>query len=76
MNKDRIDASVGLTFSAELFHHYRGSGTLQAKVHHVPGIQGHSVAYVHLTQGIVVACYIDDNVGSVIHLARMFSASR
>ena len=69
MSKDRIDASVGLTFSLNLFHRYRGSGILQAKIQHVPGIQGHGVAYVHLTQGVIIACYIDDKRGKRHHLA-------
>jgi hypothetical protein len=69
MSKDGIDASVGLAFSLKLFHHYRGSGILQAKVHRVPGVQGQGMAYLHLTQGTVVACYIDDLRGQRYHFA-------
>src|SRR5690242_6240184 len=69
MSKDGIDASVGLAFSLKLFHHYRGSGILQAKVHRVPGVQGQGMAYLQLTQGTVVACDIDDMQGQRFHFA-------
>jgi hypothetical protein len=58
-----MDASVGLTFSLQLFQRYRRSGILQAKVRHISGIQGACMAYVHLTAGAVTACYLEDKQG-------------
>lgn len=55
-----MDASVGLTFSLKLFQRYKRSGTLQAEIRHVPGIQGMCTAYVQLTAGSVAACYLEN----------------
>lgn len=55
-----MDASVGLTFSLKLFQRYKRSGTLQAEIRHVPGIQGMCTAYVQLTAGSVTACYLEN----------------
>src|SRR5579859_721268 len=63
MSKDKIDASIGLAFSLKLLQHYGRRGILQAKVHHVPGVQGHCMASLHLDRGMVVSCYIDDKHG-------------
>jgi hypothetical protein len=58
-----MDASVGLTFSLQLFQRYRRSGVLQAKVRHIPGIKGACTAYVHLTAGSVTTCYLENKDG-------------
>jgi hypothetical protein len=60
VSKDRIDASVGLSFSLKLLQRYRSNGVLQAKLHHVPGIRGQCMAYIYLSQGTVVTCYAED----------------
>lgn len=58
-----MDASVGLTFSLQLFQRYQRSGFLQATIRHMPGIQGACTAYVHLTAGAVTDCYLKNNHG-------------
>ncbi|MBO0778900.1 MAG: hypothetical protein J2P37_08755 [Ktedonobacteraceae bacterium] len=58
-----MDASVGLAFSLKLFQRYRRTGILQAQVRHIPGIQGMCTAYVHLIDGAVTACYVENNRG-------------
>lgn len=58
-----MDASVGLTFSLQLFQRYRRSGVLQAKIRYISGIQGACIAYVHLTAGSVTACYLKNEQG-------------
>lgn len=63
MGKDRIDASVGLAFSLKLFERYRKNGILQAELHHVPGIRGRCTGYLHLVEGKVVACSIENQQG-------------
>ncbi len=61
-----MDASVGLTFSLQLFQRYRRSGILQAKVHHISGMQGACTAYVHLAAGSVTACYLENEHGQYL----------
>lgn len=61
-----MDASVGLTFSLQLFQRYRRNGILQATIRHMPGIQGACTAYVHLTAGSVTACYLENKHGQQI----------
>jgi len=68
VGKDSIDASVGLTFSLKLFHHYRKSGVLQANMRHVPDVPGRCKAYLQLRDGVVVACFVDDRRGQRHHL--------
>jgi hypothetical protein len=63
MGKDTFDASAGLAFNLSLFERYRKNGQLQAEVHHIPGIRGHYRAYVHLVEGKVVSCTIEDKKG-------------
>ena len=63
MNSDWIDASLGLTFSLSLFEQYQKNGLLQAELHHVPGIRGRCKGYLHLIEGRVVSCYLDDQQG-------------
>ena len=58
-----MDASVGLTFSLQLFQQYRRSGILQAHIRHIAGIQGACTAYVYLTAGSVTASYLEDKNG-------------
>lgn len=60
MGNDWIDASLGLTFSLPLFERYRKNGLLQAELHHVPGIRGRCKGYLHLVEGKVVSCHIED----------------
>jgi hypothetical protein len=63
VDKDRIDASLGLAFSLALFEQYRKSGLLQAELHHVPGLRGRCKGYLHLVEGKVVTCYLEDTQG-------------
>lgn len=63
MGKDRIDASLGLAFSLMLFEQYRRNGVLQAELHHVPGFRGSCKGYLHLVEGKVVTCYLEDKQG-------------
>lgn len=58
-----MDASVGLTFSLRLFQRYRRNGILQAKIRHIPGIQGACIAYIQMTAGSVTACYLENKQG-------------
>lgn len=64
MGQDRIDASVGLSFSLLLFERYRKNGLLQAELHHVPGIRGRCMGYLHLVEGKVITCYLEDKQGN------------
>jgi hypothetical protein len=63
VDKDAIDASLGLAFSLELFKRYRRSGKMQAELHRFPGIKGHSTACLSLNEGAVVSCYVEDSKG-------------
>lgn len=63
MGKENIDASLGLAFSLALFERYRKNGLLHTEVHHVPGIRGRCKGFLHLVEGKVVACYIEDREG-------------
>jgi hypothetical protein len=63
VGKDNIDASIGLAFSLTLFERYRKTGLMQAEIHHVPGIRGRCKGYLHLVEGKVVSCYIEDKEG-------------
>lgn len=58
-----MDASVGLSFSLQLFQRYRRSGTLQATIRHIPGVQGACIAHIVLTDGAVTACYVKNKQG-------------
>jgi hypothetical protein len=58
-----MDASVGLTFSLQLFRSYRRNGVLQASIRHMPGVKGACTAYVYLSSGSVTACYLEDRRG-------------
>ncbi len=64
-----MDASVGLTFSLQLFQRYKRSGILQATIRHMPGVQGVCTAYVHLTAGSVTACYLENKHGQRLSYA-------
>ncbi|GHP00964.1 hypothetical protein KSF_110110 [Reticulibacter mediterranei] len=63
MGNDWIDASLGLTFSLPLFERYRKNGLLQAELHHVPGIRGRCKGYLHLVEGKVILCQLEDKQG-------------
>jgi hypothetical protein len=63
VDKDSIDASLGLAFSLALFEQYRKNGLLQAEVHHVPGYRGRCKGNLHLVEGKVVSCYLEDKRG-------------
>lgn len=63
MDRDRIDASVGLTFSLSVFQRYRRSGILQARIRHVPGVRGECNAYLFLANGHIASCYVEDKQG-------------
>lgn len=63
VDKNSMDASVGLTFSLQLFQRYRRNGILQASIRHMPGVQGARIAYIQLIAGSVTACYLEDKHG-------------
>lgn len=63
MSKDGIDASLGLSFSLELFKRYRKNGVLQAELPRMPGLYGRCTAYLHLVDGQVVSVYVEDKQG-------------
>ncbi|GCE30764.1 hypothetical protein KDA_62480 [Dictyobacter alpinus] len=63
MGKDNIDASLGLEFSLALFERYRKNGLLQAEIQHVPGIRGRCKGFLHLVEGKIITCYIEDKEG-------------
>jgi hypothetical protein len=60
VGKENIDASLGLAFSLALFERYRKNGLLHAELQHVAGIRGRCNGFLHLIEGIVVTCYIED----------------
>lgn len=60
MGTENIDASLGLALSLTLFEWYRRNGLLQAEIHHVPGYRGRCNGFLHLVEGKVVACYLED----------------
>lgn len=70
MDKDGIDASLGLAFSLELFKRYRRSGKVQAELHRFPGIKGRSTASLSLTEGAVGSCYVEDSKGQRFPVAK------
>jgi hypothetical protein len=63
VGKENIDASLGLEFSLALFERYRKNGLLHAELQHVPGIRGRCKGFLHLSEGTVVKCYIEDRHG-------------
>jgi hypothetical protein len=63
VDKDGIDASLGLEFSLELFKRYKSSGKLQADVNRLPGVKGRGTVFLSLVDGIVVSCYFEDKNG-------------
>jgi hypothetical protein len=60
---EQFDASIGLSVSLRAFEIYRKRGTLSAEIRSVPGIRGRCQAYLELTQGKVVSCYLMDRIG-------------
>jgi hypothetical protein len=63
VGNDWIDASLGLAFSLPLFERYRKNGLLQAELHHVPGVRGRCKGYLHLVEGKITSCYLEDRQG-------------
>lgn len=63
MDKEGIDASLGLKFSLELFKRYKQNGVLHAELPRVQGIRGHCKAFLHLVDGEVVSAYLEDKQG-------------
>jgi hypothetical protein len=53
VDKDGIDASIGLAFSLDLFRRYKRSGILQAELCRLPGMSGSGVVSLHLV-GVIV----------------------
>lgn len=72
MDKDNIDASLGLVLSLPLLERYRKNGLLQAEIHHAPGYRGRCKGFLHLVQGKVVACYIEDKNSQRHHVSKEF----
>lgn len=60
MSHDDIDASLGLTFSLELFKRYRKNGVLLAEISRFPGIRGSCHAFLYLVDGEIVSIYLED----------------
>ncbi|HET8843437.1 MAG TPA: hypothetical protein VFN35_18385 [Ktedonobacteraceae bacterium] len=63
MDNRRIDASLGLAFSLELFKQYKESGRLQAEIQRFPGIKGRLKAFLTLVDGAVVLCTLETQDG-------------
>jgi hypothetical protein len=63
VSKDGIDASLGLTFSLELFKRYQQSGLLQGEIPRAPGVPGRCKAFLQLVRGEVVSVYLEDKQG-------------
>ena len=63
MDNRRIDASLGLAFSLNLFELYKESGKLQAELQRFPGIKGRLKASLTLIKGVVVSCILEDRDG-------------
>lgn len=70
MGKDSIDASLGLDFSLALFERYRKNGLLHANLHHVPGIRGRCKGFLHLIEGKVATCYVEDDHGQRLSISK------
>ncbi len=70
MDEDKIDASVNLAFSLELFKLHNLSGTLQAELPRVPGIPRHSIAILEIANGIIVSCTLMDKKGQRNSIAK------
>lgn len=63
MDKDGIDASLGLAFSLELFQRYKQNGVLKARLPRVPGLHGPCQAFLHLVDGNLVSVLLEDAQG-------------
>ena len=63
MDKDYMDASIGLQFSLELLKRYRESGLLQAQISGLPGISGKGNVEITILQGDVTSCLARDQQG-------------
>lgn len=63
MDKEGIDASLGLKFSLELFKRYKQNGILHAELPRAPGVRGSCKAFIHLIKGEVTSAYLEDKQG-------------
>jgi hypothetical protein len=63
VGEEQIDASLGLAFSLTVFERYRRSGLLQAELHHVPGVRGRCKGCLHLVEGKVALCSLENPQG-------------
>jgi len=68
MDKDSMDASIGLQFSLELLKKYRKDGLLQAFVSRVPGVSGKCHVEVAIMQGDVISCRAKNQGGNIYNL--------
>jgi len=64
VDKEGIDASLGLKFSLELFKRYRQNGMLHAELPRAPGVRGRCQAVIHLVNGQVASAYLEDKQGT------------
>ena len=65
MDKDHIDASVGLRFSLELLKKYQESGLMQALIARLPGISGKCGVSITIIGGKVISCLAKDQKGRI-----------
>lgn len=63
MDKEGIDASLGLKFSLELFKRYKQNGMLHAELPRAPGVGERCKAFIHLVKGEVASAYLEDKQG-------------
>ena len=63
VKNENIDFSIGLAASLKLLEVYRQNGILYAEIEHVTGIRGRCQARIHLANGKVSACYLEDSTG-------------
>lgn len=68
MDKDSMDASIGLQFSIELLKKYRKNGLFQAFVSRVPGISGNCHVEVTVLQGVVTSCRARNQEGNIYNV--------
>jgi hypothetical protein len=65
MDKDGIDASIGLQFSLELLKNYQENALMQAWVSRLPGISGKCEVAITIVQGTVTSCLAKDQKGQM-----------
>lgn len=70
VDKDDIDVStVGLAFSLEIFKRRKLNGTLQAKLHRVPGMPRDCTVSLQIIDGIAGICQVTEKSGQISALA-------